>query len=128
MELESTIVRGLAVVALGAALVAAAYIAFNSGVVGGRSNGAVAVPTTAASGASASAADSGGAGAAAAAAPDTAGGQEATPAVTKTYTVQDGDSFSSIARKFNTTISEIQKLNPSVNPQNLSVGLKLNIP
>jgi LysM repeat protein len=46
----------------------------------------------------------------------------------RTYTVQSGDSLSSIATKFNVSISSIEKLNPSVNPRQLHIGTKLKIP
>lgn len=45
-----------------------------------------------------------------------------------TYKVQSGDSFSTIAQKFDTSIAEIQELNPDVNPQNLTVGMELKVP
>src|SRR5665811_1827808 len=40
------------------------------------------------------------------------------PAGTRSRVVADGDSFYSIARKYDVTISEIQQLNPNVDPQN----------
>lgn len=46
----------------------------------------------------------------------------------RTYTVQSGDTLSSIASKFHVSISSIEKLNPSVNPRQLHVGTKLKIP
>ena len=115
--MESSLIRVLAVIALTAAVVAGVIITYNSGVLGGSNNGNVSVQD------------------------GQAGGQEEQPAGAgagegpggtvqsgKTYVVQDGDSFYSIARKFNTSISEIQKLNPNVDPQNLTSGTRLNVP
>ncbi len=47
---------------------------------------------------------------------------------TTTYTVQKGDTLSSIARKFNTSVSELQKLNNFSNPNNLVVGSVILVP
>lgn len=44
------------------------------------------------------------------------------------YTVQRGDSLYSIARRFNTTVSEIQKLNNLGGNISLSIGQELKIP
>ena len=43
------------------------------------------------------------------------------------YTVQKGDSLYSIAKKFNTTISEIERLN-NLDSNNLAIGEELKIP
>jgi LysM repeat protein len=45
-----------------------------------------------------------------------------------TYTIQSGDTFSSIAQQFNTTVAIIEALNPSVNPDNLQIGQVINLP
>ncbi|HEY8416617.1 MAG TPA: cell wall hydrolase [Limnochordales bacterium] len=45
-----------------------------------------------------------------------------------TYTVQPGDSLWLIARRFGTTVAELQRLNPGVNPQRLRVGQRLTVP
>lgn len=116
-HLEASILRILAIIALAAAFMVAVLITYNSGVIGGSGSGSVAGDEKPAG--------------------EPAGESSATPsgnepsepsASGKTYVVQDGDSFYSIARKFNTSISEIQKLNPNVDPQNLTTGTKLNVP
>lgn len=106
----------MAVIALTVAVVAAVIITYNSGVLSRSGGGTAAVQE----GQAAGQADQ----------PEGAGGENSTgPAPSgKTYVVQDGDSFYSIARKFNTSISEIQKLNPNVDPQNLTSGTRLNVP
>ena len=45
-----------------------------------------------------------------------------------TYTVQSGDSLWLIARRYGTTVAELQRLNPGVNPQRLQVGQRLTVP
>lgn len=47
---------------------------------------------------------------------------------TITYTVQKGDTLSSIARKFHTSVSTLQKLNHFTNPNNLVVGSSILVP
>jgi len=49
------------------------------------------------------------------------------PNDTITYTVKSGDSLYAIARKFNTTVDEIKRLN-NLTRNNLSLGQKLSIP
>jgi LysM repeat protein len=44
------------------------------------------------------------------------------------YTVMKGDSFSSIAKKFNVTVKDIELANPGVEPTKLQIGHKLHIP
>ena len=44
------------------------------------------------------------------------------------YTVQPGDTFFSLAQRFNTTVAAIAVLNPTVNPNNLQIGSTLCIP
>lgn len=44
------------------------------------------------------------------------------------YTIRPGDTFYSLARRFNTTVSAIQAANPRVNPVNLQVGQQICIP
>lgn len=46
---------------------------------------------------------------------------------TITYTVAPGDTFHTLAQRFSTTASGIASLNPSVNPENLTVGVKVKI-
>jgi len=45
-----------------------------------------------------------------------------------TYTVKSGDTGTSIAQKDNTTLAEVEKLNPNVNWNNLQVGATLIVP
>jgi LysM repeat protein len=47
---------------------------------------------------------------------------------TTTYKVQKGDTLSSIARKFNTSVAELQKLNHFSNPNALVVGSVILVP
>ncbi|MFZ5989977.1 MAG: LysM peptidoglycan-binding domain-containing protein [Bacillota bacterium] len=50
------------------------------------------------------------------------------PPGTVSYTIRPGDTFYSLARRFNTTVGAIASANPSVNPQRLSVGQVICIP
>jgi LysM repeat protein len=45
----------------------------------------------------------------------------------KTYTVKSGDTPSSIAVKFGITVQELEKLNPDLDPQALTVGERLKL-
>lgn len=47
---------------------------------------------------------------------------------TKEHVVQKGESFSTIAPKYNVTVRAIQAANPTVNPTRLQIGQKLVIP
>lgn len=47
---------------------------------------------------------------------------------TKVYVVKQGDTLSSIARKFNTSVGTLQKLNNFTNPNQLKAGLKILVP
>lgn len=104
----------MAVLALTVAFMVAIIITYNSGIFGGGArnlsgSGQALEPATTS--------------------PESSPDSEASGAASgKTYVVQDGDSFYSIARKFNTSISEIQKLNPNVDPQNLTSGTRLTMP
>jgi LysM repeat protein len=51
-----------------------------------------------------------------------------TPGAGQEYTVQKGDSFYSIAKKFSVTMKAIQESNPTVQPTKLQPGQKLRIP
>ncbi len=51
-----------------------------------------------------------------------------TPSFAMTYTAQEHDTFWSLARRFHTTVSALEKANPKVDPLNIYPGLKLNIP
>jgi LysM repeat protein len=66
-----------------------------------------------------------GAGAAAPAAPASSGGAAVSGG---TYTVQRGDTLSSIAKRAGTTVAELQRLNNLTNPDRISVGQKLVLP
>ncbi|MEW6574414.1 MAG: LysM domain-containing protein [Bacillota bacterium] len=50
------------------------------------------------------------------------------PAGTFAYTVQSGDTYFSLARRFNTTVEAIAAANPGVDPNNLQIGQTICIP
>lgn len=50
------------------------------------------------------------------------------PAPTQTYVVQSGDTLTSIATRFNTTVPALQQLNGLANPDSIMVGQKLTVP
>ncbi|KAB3532821.1 LysM peptidoglycan-binding domain-containing protein [Alkaliphilus serpentinus] len=52
----------------------------------------------------------------------------ACPNGTEAYTIQAGDTFFSLARRFNTTVDAIRRANPNVNPDNLQIGQRICIP
>ncbi len=52
----------------------------------------------------------------------------ATTGATTTYTVQPGDTLGSIAKRFGTTVQELQRLNNITNPDVLALGQKLIVP
>lgn len=121
-QYESIILRSMAVIALAGAFLFVASITLNSGILGGSGS---------TSSESAEVVDS-----ASAAVPEESSAEEPTgtptadtpPAGTRSHVVADGDSFFSIAREYDVTISEIQQLNPNIDPQNLTTGLKIIIP
>jgi LysM repeat protein len=45
----------------------------------------------------------------------------------RTYRVQPGDTFDSIARKNGTTVARLEQLNPGVDPTSLQVGQKIRV-
>ena len=45
----------------------------------------------------------------------------------RTYTVQSGDTFESIATKTGTTVARLKQLNPAVDPTALQVGEKIRV-
>lgn len=45
-----------------------------------------------------------------------------------TYTMQSGDTFDSIAEKYNIPVEELLRVNPGVNPYDLYVGQQIEIP
>ncbi len=49
-------------------------------------------------------------------------------AAAQDYTVVKGDSFSSIAKKFNVKVKDIETANPGIEPTKLQIGQKLHIP
>ena len=46
----------------------------------------------------------------------------------KTISIKKGDTLSAIARKNNTTVSTLKKLNPNVKPKEMKIGGSLKIP
>ncbi|MEG6616229.1 LysM peptidoglycan-binding domain-containing protein [Peptococcaceae bacterium 1198_IL3148] len=54
--------------------------------------------------------------------------QRQCPAGTNPYVIRSGDTFFSLAQRFNTTVAAIQAANPGVNPNNLRVGQTICIP
>lgn len=44
----------------------------------------------------------------------------------KQYTIEPGDSFWKISKKLNTSVNELQKKNPRVDPHKLQIGQKVN--
>lgn len=115
-QYEPIILKSLAVIALAAAFLFVAIITFNSGILGGDGSG---------SSESVDVLDS----ASAAVPAESQIEPTATPTTgTRSHVVADGDSFYSIARKYDVTIAEIQQLNPNVDPQNLTSGLRITIP
>ena len=58
----------------------------------------------------------------------TDGGQTTTATAAATYyTVQKGDTYGSIAAKENTTVADLEALNPDVNPTTLQVGQRIRV-
>jgi LysM repeat protein len=43
------------------------------------------------------------------------------------YRIASGDTFSSVALKFNTTVEQLQALNPGVDPHVLTVGQRIRV-
>ncbi len=50
------------------------------------------------------------------------------PTGTRPYTIRSGDTFFSLAQRFNTTVEAIQAANPGVDPNNLQIGQVICIP
>ncbi|HEX5643381.1 MAG TPA: LysM domain-containing protein [Thermoleophilia bacterium] len=48
--------------------------------------------------------------------------------VTKRYVVQEGDSLSSIAVRFNTTTAELKALNPDLSGSTVVIGQRIVVP
>jgi LysM repeat protein len=58
----------------------------------------------------------------------TTGAQTTTStAAARYYTVQTGDTYGSIAAKENTTVADLEALNPNVNPTTLQVGQRIRV-
>lgn len=133
---EAQILRTMAVACLAVALLVSAFILFNSGIIGGSPSPSGAVePLDAAAGAApapeTTTTPTQAAGAATIAAEASPAATVATTATTpsgNTYIVQSGDSFYTIARKYNTSIAQIQQLNPDLDTSNLATGTSVNVP
>ncbi|HAE91847.1 LysM peptidoglycan-binding domain-containing protein [Tissierella praeacuta] len=50
------------------------------------------------------------------------------PPGTFDYTVKAGDTFFTLAQRFNTTVDAIRRANPNVNPNSLQIGQRICIP
>jgi LysM repeat protein len=50
------------------------------------------------------------------------------PPVQRTYTIQEGDTFETIASDLDTTVERLQALNPEVDPNALQVGQRIIVP
>ncbi|MFP4015735.1 MAG: LysM peptidoglycan-binding domain-containing protein [Halanaerobiales bacterium] len=50
------------------------------------------------------------------------------PADTTPYYIRRGDTLYNIARRNNTTVRAIMRVNPGINPGNLEIGSKICIP
>ena len=50
------------------------------------------------------------------------------PPGTMPYTIRPGDTFFSLARRFNTTVAAIISANPGVDPNRLQIGQRICIP
>ncbi len=44
------------------------------------------------------------------------------------YTIRQGDTFSQVVQRFNTTVEALTEINPDLNPNSLSVGQRICIP
>ncbi|MGI5901109.1 MAG: LysM peptidoglycan-binding domain-containing protein [Desulfitobacteriia bacterium] len=50
------------------------------------------------------------------------------PRGTITYKIKPGDTFYSIAKRFNTTVASLRSVNPGLNPKDLQIGQLIYIP
>ncbi|PRX34702.1 LysM domain-containing protein [Orenia metallireducens] len=50
------------------------------------------------------------------------------PRGSREYVVRRGDTFYTIARDFNTTVAELRRLNPGINPDRLREGQIICVP
>ncbi len=46
----------------------------------------------------------------------------------KVYVIRKGDTFSTIAKRFGTTVSQLMRLNPNAEPRRLQIGQKIKLP
>ena len=44
------------------------------------------------------------------------------------YTIRANDTFWSLSERFKCSVADIEKVNPGVNPKNLQIGQRINIP
>lgn len=50
------------------------------------------------------------------------------PRGTRSYTIKAGDTFYSLARKYNITVDKIKQLNPEIKPDAILIGQKICLP
>ncbi|MEJ6951910.1 LysM peptidoglycan-binding domain-containing protein [Natronospora cellulosivora (SeqCode)] len=50
------------------------------------------------------------------------------PADTVAYTIRSGDTLYEIARRYNTSVDAILRINPNIDPRNLQVGSVICVP
>jgi len=50
------------------------------------------------------------------------------PQGSRPYTIRSGDTFFSLAQRFNTTVNALRRLNPNVDPNNLQIGQVICVP
>ena len=50
------------------------------------------------------------------------------PPGTREYTIQRGDTFFSLARRFDTTVARLRELNPGIDPERLLIGQRICVP
>ncbi len=48
-------------------------------------------------------------------------------ATTRVYVVKRGDTLVAIARRYDTSVEELQRLNPRLDPQTLTVGRRIRV-
>ena len=46
----------------------------------------------------------------------------------RTYTIQEGDTLDQVAFDHNTTVAQLLRLNPTIDPTNLQVGQRIIVP
>ncbi|MEJ6949470.1 LysM peptidoglycan-binding domain-containing protein [Natronospora cellulosivora (SeqCode)] len=50
------------------------------------------------------------------------------PAGSRRYTIRRGDTYYSIAQRLNTSVQELKRLNPGINPEYLLIGQEICVP